>query len=207
MTHQWDEFSKSLAVPVPRRESLRRLGAVLAGAVLSPLGTAWAAPKGKALMGKDPCRSFCKCRNTAQQNACLAACRACNNDTSRLCGSCGSYVCCREPGPGEYGGCIDGACRYACYSGTEYGDAVYCDGICTFLGYDPDNCGACGHVCYGVEDCVGGVCQACVPDCGPGSTHGAGWCGDDGCGGRCGCLGPEEYCPTLSNWCAVSGFD
>jgi hypothetical protein len=53
MDHLFDEFSKSLAESVPRRESLRRLGAVFAGAVLSPLGlgTAWA---GKA----DPCAAF-----------------------------------------------------------------------------------------------------------------------------------------------------
>ena len=44
MGHLFDEFSKSLAESVPRRESLRRLGAVFAGAVLGPLvlGTAWA---------------------------------------------------------------------------------------------------------------------------------------------------------------------
>ena len=50
MDHLFDEFSKSLAESVPRRESLRRLGAVFAGAVLSPLGlgTAWAGRR-------DPC--------------------------------------------------------------------------------------------------------------------------------------------------------
>ena len=44
MDHLFDEFSKSLAESVPRRESLRRLGAVFAGAVLGPLGlqNAWA---------------------------------------------------------------------------------------------------------------------------------------------------------------------
>ena len=36
MNHPFDEFSKSLSEPVPRRESLRRLGAVFAGALLSP---------------------------------------------------------------------------------------------------------------------------------------------------------------------------
>src|SRR6476660_8802601 len=93
MTHQWDEFSKSLAQPVPRRESLRRLGVVLAGAVLSPLGTAWAGSKGKVPKGKDPCQTVCKCRDKAQQNACLAACKACGGATQRHCGACGSYVC------------------------------------------------------------------------------------------------------------------
>jgi hypothetical protein len=39
MTHHWDEFSKSLADRfVPRRESLRLLGAAVAGALLGPLG-------------------------------------------------------------------------------------------------------------------------------------------------------------------------
>jgi hypothetical protein len=136
MTYQWDEFSKSLAEPVPRRESLRRLGFVFAGAVLSPLGlrTAWA-------RGVDPCKAFCSCRKTAQQNACLAACKACNGNTSRMCGTCGSYICCgsgrsccgsycadlasdvyncgacgnvcRQPGPNEYGACVSGKCAYA----------------------------------------------------------------------------------------------
>jgi hypothetical protein len=59
MDNLFDEFSKSLAESVPRRESLRRLGAVFAGAVLSPLavGTAWAGRR-------DPCKAFCKCRTT-----------------------------------------------------------------------------------------------------------------------------------------------
>jgi len=35
MERLYDQFSMSLAAPVPRRESLRRMGAVLAGAVLS----------------------------------------------------------------------------------------------------------------------------------------------------------------------------
>ena len=70
MERLWDEFSKSLAESVPRRESLRRLGAVFAGAVLSPLGlqTAWARTQ-------DPCKAFCKCRNSKQQSQCLAVCQ------------------------------------------------------------------------------------------------------------------------------------
>jgi hypothetical protein len=246
MSHEWDEFSKSLAEPVARRESLRRLGLVIAGTVLSPLGlqTAWA-------RGPDPCKAFCNQCPKSRRSQCQAACKACGNDPRFLCGSCAAgYTCtdladdpyncgacghvCDEPGPYEYGACIDGECRYACAEG-----AVRCNGSCTFLGWDPDNCGACGHVCGGQtpfcsegecsdcpgwmcgglcvnllndpdncgacgvvcgddENCAGGVCQSiCIPDC-P-----AGWCGDDGCGGRCGC--PDgEYCPAFSNWCAVS---
>jgi hypothetical protein len=113
MTHHWDEFSKSLAEPLPRRESLRRLGVVVAGAVLGPLGL------DSAFAGKtDPCKAFCKCRNRKQQDQCLRACRACNKDTSRLCGSCGNYICC--------------------------GNGRSCGGgYCTDLADDVLNCGAC----------------------------------------------------------------
>jgi hypothetical protein len=215
MTQQWNEFTKSLAVPVPRRESLRRMGAVLAGMVLSPLGlgTAWAG-------GRDPCKSFCRCSNKAQQNQCLAACRACNGDTSRLCGSCGAYACCstwatccsgyctdlasdfdncggcgnlcEAPGPYEDGACVDGACVYECVEG-----AADCgDGTCTYLGADPDNCGACGNVCAGSTPyCIQGACG----DCPPGSAICGGVCTDvlfDGnncgaCGNQC---APLEHC-------------
>ena len=114
MDNPFDEFSKSLAESVPRRESLRRLGAVFAGTILSPLGlrTAWA---GRA----DPCAAFCKCRNKAQQTKCLAACKACKGNTSRIGGSCGSHTCC---------------------------SVASCRGACSNLKSDP-NCGACGHNC------------------------------------------------------------
>src|SRR4051794_40573395 len=168
MTHEWDEISKLLAEPVPRRESLRRIGFALAGVVLSPLGlnTAFAG-------GKDPCKSFCKCSNKKQQRACLDACRACNGDTSRVCGVCGSYYCadlagdpyncgacgyvCAPPGPNEYTACIAGECLYECVDG-----AVRCDGTCTFLDRDPYNCGACGNVCgESTPFCIQGVCTDC----------------------------------------------
>lgn len=172
MTHHWDEFSKSLAEKsVPRRQSLRLLGAALAGAFLCPLGV------GTALAaGRDPCKAFCRCRNKYQQNACVQACRACNGDTSRLCGSCGSgYACtdlgfdfyncgacghvCDEPGRYEEGACIYGRCEYACVEG-----AADCgDGTCTGLRDDPTNCGACGNVCPGwAQRCTNGVCDPCI---------------------------------------------
>ena len=134
-----DEFSKLLAESVSRRESLRSIGVVLAGVVLSPLGlsTAWAARP-------DRCTAFCRwCPGRTRRNQCLAACRACNGNTSRLCGSCGNFVCC--------------ATGTAC-----------CNGTCTPVNSDPNNCGACGNVCGGM--CVdtssnaqhcGGCFQAC----------------------------------------------
>lgn len=181
MTDHWDEFSKSLAEKsVPRRESLRRLGFVLAGAVLSPLGleTAWAA-------GQDPCKAFCRCRSKKDQSQCLAACRACGKDTSRLCGACGGYGCCPEelaccdtycadltsdvyncgdcgyacgaPGAYETAVCVNGRCEYPC----SYG-ALDCNGACTPVLWDPRNCGGCGNVCgESTPYCNQGTCGVC----------------------------------------------
>jgi hypothetical protein len=208
MNCQWDEFSKALAEPVPRRESLRRLGGVLVGAVVGPLGTAWAAPRKKTLKGKDPCQTFCKCRNKAQQNACLAACKACNGDTRRLCGACGTYYCadlandvsncgacghvCAPPGPYELAACVNGRCISECVDG-----AVRCSGTCTSLDWDPDNCGACGKVCpVWAPYCNRGACSACAPGlalCGDSCVD---LTGDPNNCGACGnvCSGATPYC-------------
>jgi hypothetical protein len=214
MTHHWDEFSKSLAEPLPRRESLRRLGAVLTGAVLSPLGL------DSAFAGKpDPCKAFCKCRNKRQQDRCLAACKACNKDTRRVCGSCGSYVCCGsgrtccggyctdldddvlncgacgvvcdEPGPYEHGACINGNCEYVCAGST-----VRCNGTCTDVSWDASNCGGCGNVCpESAPYCIQGECTGCAP----GTALCGGLCVNllndpDNCG-ACGVVcGDDEHC-------------
>ena len=227
MTNHWDEFSKSLAEKsVPRRETLRLLGAALAGVFLSPLGL-----KSVTAAGPDPCKAFCKCRNKSQQNQCLAACRACNGDTSRLCGSCATgFACtdlandfkncgacgahCAPPGPYEDGACVDGQCFYSCVSG-----AVECNGICTSLADDPDNCGACGNACPVVAPyCTQGVCSACQPGlvlCGDScvdlgsNPNNCGACGNI-CGGstpNCyqgACVGGcQGYCPE--GWCGGDG--
>jgi hypothetical protein len=222
MIHQWDEFSKLLAEPVPRRESLRRFGVVLAGAVLSPLGTAWAAAKrrGKIATGKASCQTFCKCRNKRQQDACLAACLACGGDTRRISGACGSYFCCGNgqiscgdycaniardvyncgacghvcmpPGPNELVACNNGRCIYQCLQ-----EAVRCNGTCTFLNSDHDNCGACGHVCpTSAPYCNQGVCFD--PGCAPGLS----WCPQ-------GCLDlmNDTYnCGACEHQCAPAEF-
>jgi len=217
MPNLWDEFSKSLAEPVPRRESLRRLGLALTATVLGPLGSQFArAGKHPPKPPPDPCKAFCTCHKSKQKEQCLKVCKACNKDTSRLAGSCGSYVCCAagqtpcgsyctdvafDPdncgacgnlcaaaGPNEEGACIFGQCEYACVDG-----AVDCGGYCTILATDPNNCGACGNVCGGPNpSCYQGACSHCTPYCPEG------WCGGDGCGGACGCPS-GMYCE--SNWC------
>lgn len=184
MDHLFDEFSKSLVESVPRRESLRRLGALFAGAVLSPLGmdSAWGGPKPRG--GSDPCQAVCKCGNAKQQNQCLKVCRACQSDTSRTCGTCGSYVCCAAgqsccsghctslqndvqncggcsrncgaPAANQSVACTGGLCTYNCVAGAE--DCG--NGTCTFLDSDPDNCGACGNVCPdSAPVCMSGTCS------------------------------------------------
>ena len=143
MNHHWDELSKSLAQPVPRRETLRRLGIALAGAVFSPLGMASAGAKGPRV--KDPCDTFCRCRRKSDQSQCLADCRACRDEGGQLYGKCGAYFC--------------------CYAGD-----TSCGSYCADLATDPYNCGACGYVCpYSHDYCDGGVC---VDGGGPWVDHG-----------------------------------
>jgi hypothetical protein len=195
MERLFDEFSMSLAASVPRRESLRRMGAVIAGMLLSPLGlaSAWAA-------GPDPCKSFCnRCRNRAQQNQCLAACRACRGNTSRLGGSCGSYVCCEAAACN--GVCSDlrsdpncGACGNDC---SDLGETC-CGNYCADLANDFDNCGGCGAGCaypgqYEDGACVDGQCFY--------------WCvnGAVDCGGTCTDLsGDPNNCGACGNVCGGS---
>jgi hypothetical protein len=173
MTDHWDEFSKSLAEEsLPRRESLRRIGTVLAGAVLSPLGLESAFAR-----GPDPCKAFCgQCSNKWERNRCLDACRNCNKDTSRLCGSCWSGFACTDLAndarhcgacfhncwsgarANEQTACMSGVCVYACVAG-----AVDCGETCTYLGWDPDNCGGCGNVCPdSAPFCNAGACSECA---------------------------------------------
>jgi len=195
----YDEFSKSLAAPVPRRESLRRMGAVFAGAVFSQLGlgTAWGA-------SQDPCKTFCaRCSNKTQQSQCLTACQACNGNTARLGGSCGKYVCCSTASCS--GVCSDlrsdpncGACGNNC---RAYGESC-CGNYCADLANDVENCGKCGTRCNQTGPYEYGACiqGACVYDCVDGAMVCNGTCtpvisDPDNCG-ACGnvCAEPTPYC-------------
>ena len=165
-----DELSKLLAVSVSRRESLRTIGVVLAGAALSTLGmhTAWAARP-------DRCTAFCRwCPTRKKRNQCMEACRACNGNTSRLCGSCGAYVCCPAGAVCCNGTCTDlnsdphncGACGYVCPAGICANGScggcnfpfIACNGVCVDPTSDRNNCGGCGVQCGDTEACISGSC-------------------------------------------------
>jgi hypothetical protein len=203
-----DEFSKLLAESLSRRESLRRLGTFVAGALLAPwaLGTAWAA-------GPDRCKAFCRgCSNKAQRDQCLAACRACNGNTSRLCGTCGAYVCCTTSAACCNGVCTNvksdshncGACGNVCPASTptcNQGVCVStgcaagltsCGGVCVNTSYDSLNCGACGNVCpASAPFCNQGTCSTNSGNCPPDADFNwdAANCG--ACGHAC---QPLEHC-------------
>jgi hypothetical protein len=163
-----DEFSKSLARSMSRRDSLRCIGGALVGVVLAPLaaGTAWAARP-------DRCVAFCRgCPTKKKRNQCQDACRACNGNASRLCGSCGAYVCCATGTACCNGVCTNlssdphncGACGHVCAAATPVcnqgvcGGCTYCNGVCTNISFDTLNCGGCGIVCADFETCNGGHC-------------------------------------------------
>ncbi len=169
-----DEISKLLAKSVSRRESLRSIGAVIAGVALSSLGvgTAWAARP-------DRCTAFCRsCPTKKKRNQCVAACRACNGNTSRLCGSCGNFVCCTTGTACCNGTCTSvnsdanncGACGNVCPASTPVciqgtcGNCpppyTVCSGVCTSLMNSASNCGACGFACSLGWQCVDGVCRS-----------------------------------------------
>ncbi len=206
MTHPFDELSKSLAdESLPRRESLRRLGLLLTGAVLGPLATGLnAAADGpypyfrfRALSRRapkpvDPCVSFCGRCTKSRQSQCLNACRACGGQTNRLSGSCGSYTCVdtsRDPNCGAIGNNCS-ASGLAC-----------CGGTCIDVGNDINNCGGCGVVCGGATPfCIAGTCTAGGDECASGLTKCGSTCIDlsqdaNNCG-ACGnvCGGQTPYC-------------
>jgi hypothetical protein len=93
--------------------------------------------------------------------------------------------------------CVDGVC--GCPSDSTPCGASCCDspedlccnGVCTNVVFDRNNCGACGNRCAEGEDCCGG---RCVP---LNTTENCGCCG-------CGCL-EAEICVNGSCQCPEPG--
>ena len=158
MTNRWDDFSKLLAEESStRRESLRLLGAVLAGAVLSPLGlgTAWAC---RQAPGGDPCKTILP---VLQQDAAgrlprgLPVVQRRHQPPLRVlrdgyqllptspmtCATAGPAGTPAVPGPYEYGRVHLRQVRLLLRRG---GRPLQRDVHRTWTS-DPDNCGACGN--------------------------------------------------------------
>jgi hypothetical protein len=171
MTRHFDEFSKSLADErIPRRESLRRFGAALVGALFAPLAlrTASAGPT-------DACKTFCNQCPRSQRSQCLADCRSCTQAGGHLCGTCGGYGCCAawQDCCGNYCADLDtdihncGACGDACDDPGINGYAVCVSGTCQYFFcspatdymWDSSNCGRCGNVCPFGTACAFGFCE------------------------------------------------
>jgi hypothetical protein len=169
-----------MAEGIPRREALRRVIGVLAGAVLGTLELAGPAVAGTRT---SVCNQYCASQFTDShdRNVCKSICQSCPSVTL-LCGrpnDINSLVCCTS-GTCCNGSCVDlasnqsncGACGNVCAPGLHcVGGACSCPfgaslcfspttgaPYCTDLSTDPYNCGQCANVCPQGMTCSGGVC-------------------------------------------------
>jgi Stigma-specific protein, Stig1 len=112
--------------------------------------------------GNEACTNgVCGC--PAGFTACGTVCNNLSNDPQH-CGSCGTV--CRGPAQSTPI-CRNGTCDFVCNddlvlcrSSCCPAGAICCDGTCTNLTDDAQNCGACGKVCAGGEVCRNKVCAA-----------------------------------------------
>jgi len=187
MANQFDELAKTLAGGISRRETLRRLGGGLVGAMLASLGwdgKAWSAPAANSQCEKF-CRDTCGI-SPGGGNAfgkCVSSCENCLNANGTVC-------TCPPPGQTNVNCCASGtacvgeACVNPSTCGTESfncgEDAKACEG---------DNCYCFSSVfgfgiCGGNETC--GTFPACPngqSDCPPGT-----FCSVNTCCGQQQCL-------------------
>src|SRR6516225_2939408 len=132
MKHSFDELAKSVAVGIPRRQALWRLGGIVGTGILAPLAVV---PRVLADT-RTNCKAFCsQFPSGKQQRRCEAVCAQCAN-VAMMCGTTGlNVVCC------------SGTC---------------CSGQCFNTSTDPNHCGACNNVCpapaNGSATCTSGVC-------------------------------------------------
>ena len=179
---RFDELTRSLGTATSRRQILKGLlGGVAATLVGRKVPPTSAAPWTFPWVGGNPFGSrtatcspaACEKRAAADMQTCFKVCNkeACSpNWFGALFGSgSGSPdVCrgCRATCGINYAVAIQ-ECRARGCSGSEQ----CCDDICTDLGFDANNCGACGHACPEGADCSNGECQCpddltkCGEDC------------------------------------------
>jgi hypothetical protein len=130
MADRLDEFSKDLAKGTTRREALRRIGAVIAGAMLAATGL------DRATAAPSRCAVFCSNRFPPgpARASCMQVCRQCNAQVSRVCFSATGAICCpegssccRDYQTGEAFCCPSGQ---QCCQDYQTGEAFSCEGSC-----------------------------------------------------------------------------
>ena len=154
----FDLLARALANGLSRRQAFLQLGAlVVADLVGRPLRITPAAAEGEGV------RSC-----PAGFTLCGAVCNDLGNDPQH-CGSCGNVCPVRT---NSMPTCTNGACGFVCNQGLfrcgntccPTGEAC-CDGACTNLVNDAQNCGVCGKACAGGQICWNEVCivKSCSP--------------------------------------------
>jgi hypothetical protein len=138
-----DALARAVSSGASRRQTLRWLAAgAFAGLLPWPARAALAAQAD----GCEP--GLTRCGLSAEASYCTDL----TNDYSN-CGACGIECPYSDPNGLRYV-CIGGTCLEAgCAIGLSYCTDI---GACVDLGYDANNCGACGNAC------ASGVCQAGV---------------------------------------------
>lgn len=139
------------------------------------------------------------CRNICPGQVPLCCDGTCTSpDSVENCGSCGNACSFDEPCAllGGEPHCSAAGCEETRRS-TDCGT-----GICADLGWDSDNCGACGHTCPAHSMCFDGTCTPCPAGsdrCGSGSLASGGECINTvsnpwACGGCGNVCDPDKIC-------------
>ncbi len=177
---RFDDWTRRLGDPTPRRQALRLLGAGIASVLTAPVRPGAAAPPNRC--GKLTCAAGETCLKGPGGPQCCP--------TALVCGRTCLAAPCQEPcqvcDPAS-GACVPAANGTACEADNDLctvGDSCQ-NGVC--LPGAPVTCPAC-------QTCVGGACQVVANNlaCGPGQIC---------CGGTCVVNTTATNCGTCGNAC------